>query len=136
MTLPQANNTSDTIALQALQKALDQLDSFIPDSLKLEIQQQLSLISAEPNTNPVENLIKLVKNYPSIYKEYRTCRKNMFRDYQVQERNKGFHPTDKDILPTTPPIIIDNFVAPTPTTNEVVIEVKEQVKKNTQSQNN
>ncbi|RUT04275.1 hypothetical protein DSM106972_045030 [Dulcicalothrix desertica PCC 7102] len=136
MTLPYTNNTTEAIVLQALRKALDQLNSLIPDSLKLEIEQQLSQILANPNSSSVENLIKLVKDYPDIYNEYRTCRKNIFRDYQAQERNKGFYPKDKDIQPTTAPIIIDNFIAPTPTINEVFIKVKEQVEKDTQSPNN
>jgi malate synthase len=119
MTIQQPNSTSDAIALEAIQKALQQLDSSLPDSLQQEINHQLNQVLANPQTEAVENVIKLAKKHEPLYKEYRAIRKNLFNEYQAKPKDKGYVPTNKEAPPaTTPNTLLDNAVAPPPTSAE------------------
>jgi hypothetical protein len=131
MTNPQTN-TSNAIALEAIQEALQKVDLPLHDSLN--IHRLLNQALENPQTEAVDNLINSVKQYEPLYKEYRAIRKNLFNEYQAKQRNKGFPPQNKDIPPTTTPNILDNFVAPTPTSNEPSLEDQGQANTTTKGQ--
>jgi hypothetical protein len=133
MTNPQTN-TSNAIALEAIQEALQKPDLPLHDSLQQDINRLLNQALENPQTEAVENLINLVQQYEPLYKEYRAIRKNLFKEYQAQQRNKGFPPQNKDIPPKTTPNILDNFVAPTPTSNEPSLEAQGQANTTTKGQ--
>lgn len=112
MTIQQSNSMSDVIALEAIQKALKQLDSPLPDSLQQKINHQLNQALANPQMEAVDNLIDLAQQHESLYKKYRAIRKNLFKEYQAKPKDKGYTPTPKETSPTTTPNTLDNTVAP------------------------
>lgn len=134
MTIQETNSTSDALALEAIQKALKELDSPLPDSLQQKIDHQLNQTLANPQTEAVDNLIKLAQQHEPLYKEYRAIRKNLFNEYQAKPKDKGYTPTQKETPPTTTPNTLDNAVAPPPTSAEPSPKAQEQINTTTQGQ--
>jgi hypothetical protein len=134
MTIQEPNRTNDAIALEAIRKALQQLDSLLPKPLQQEIKQQLSQVLDNPQTEDVNNLIKLARTHELLYQTYRTIRKELFDNYQAQPKDKGYPPREKEIPPITTPNILDNTVAPTPTPANSSPETQGQANTTTQGQ--
>jgi hypothetical protein len=134
MSIQETNSTSDAIALEAIQKALKQLDSPRPDSLQQKIDHQLNQTLANPQTEAVDNLIKLAQQHEPLYKEYRAIRKNLFNEYQAKPKDKGYTPTKKETPPTTTPNTLDNAVAPPPSSAEPSPNAQGQINTTTQGQ--
>lgn len=118
MTIQQPNSTSDAIALEAIQKALKQLDSPLPESLRQKINHQLNQALANPQMEAVDNLINLALQHESLYKKYRAIRKILFKEYQAKPKDKGYTPTPKKTPPPTTPNTLENTVAPPPASTE------------------
>ncbi|MBD2472377.1 hypothetical protein [Nostoc sp. FACHB-145] len=133
MTIQNPNSTSEVLTLEALQEAIKQLDSPLPDSLQ-EINKHLNEVLANPKTKEIENLLQLVRQYEPLYKKYRFIRQDKFKIYQANKRNKGFPPQEKDIPPITNPNILSNVIAPTPELDESPLESQEISDTNTQTQ--
>lgn len=115
MTIQEPHRRNDAIALEAMQQALNQLDSLLPETLRTKMNHQLNQTLANPHSEAVENLIKLGQQHEPLYKKYRTIRKELFDNYQAKPKDKGYPPQEKEIPPTTTPNTLDNTVAPPPT---------------------
>ena len=115
MTTKEPKKTSDAIALEAIQQALNHLASTLPESIQKQINHQLNQALANPQSQAVENLIKLANQHKPLYNKYRDIRKELFDNYQAKPKDKGYTPKPKETPPTTTPNTIDNTVAPPPT---------------------
>ena len=126
MTTQEPQKTSDAIALEAIQQALNHLASPLPEPLQTEINHQLTQALANPQSEAVENLIRLAQQHQPLYNKYRTIRKELFDKYQANQKDKGYTPKEKETPPTTTPNTLDNTVAPTPTPAQTNTTTQEQ----------
>jgi hypothetical protein len=113
--MSQTARTSDALNLEALQKALEQLDTTLPESLQQQINQQLNQLLVNPQPQAVDNLLKLALEYEPLSQAFFAIHEVLSNGYQANKKDKGYTPTEKETPPTTTPNTLDNTVAPPPT---------------------